>query len=247
VKQGTLWSEQVVDGKYARNLIGENGEDLQKLMGDEQGLRNIWDISVLQCKFQRQDWNMWIKSLKEYYMLWLANFDGKQLRTQTNPGSNSFLAVESVAAPIENEVNLYFNPPTSANIAQLDIQNKTFRDAIVGIVYVVNDCITNLAELDGVVSTDSGKTYNSALDRCQAYICPDGGCDAKLAIEKRDIAIAKSVATDLAHAFNTAYRSPGSYIKTFAYIGGNQLFFPHSKLKMLESGTIPISMVLEER
>ena len=113
-----------------------------------------YNDGVSQCKFKRDDWNVWIKTLKRFYVEYEKRFPN-------NIPQGLYL---------ENEVNLYVNPNKSE---EAFLQQKLFENAIIGFYYNATDCDQQLAWLNAQNTnraTDVKKNYSDlGSDRCDNY------------------------------------------------------------------------------
>lgn len=151
----------VEEGSRIANYIGKDGEGYIPLLnadcpgvgvdmdgtgsapcpklGSKKGVGggNITD-GISHCKFKRDDWNYWIKTLKRFYKEYEKRFPSNKPETFY----------------IENEVNLYVNPNNSK---EAFIQQKLFENAIIGFYYISNNCDQQLQWLTPE-KTVEGKT-----------------------------------------------------------------------------------------
>ena len=60
----------------AGNVVGEDGLGVLAAYVDKEtgDLRHTWNATILSCKFERDDFALWIDSLKGYYTAWLTAY-----------------------------------------------------------------------------------------------------------------------------------------------------------------------------
>lgn len=149
--------------------IGKDGEGFPKIVTDSWFLGGI---AIKQCRFERDDWNLWVKVLRDWYkqILTILNSDNSMSKKYdyllANPHNPSYF---------ENEVNLYINPNTNSD--EYKKQLSIWQDAIVGFYYTGTYCESQLAPLEGIVSSTGRKAdgtltdreYRGAIDRCDDF------------------------------------------------------------------------------
>jgi hypothetical protein len=148
------------------NYIGPNGEGYFKLLDAQcpdagsslcpdkngRGGSSLND-GISHCKFKRDDWDVWIKTLKRFYVEYEKRFPN-------NSPTGYYL---------ENEVNLYVNPNNKSEEAV--IQQKLFENAIIGFYYNATDCDQQLEWLNAQNTNRATDGYVSKLgsERCDDY------------------------------------------------------------------------------
>jgi len=192
--------------RYA-SYIGKDGVGFQTLVSPDMQIGNM---AITQCRFKRDDWNLWIDVLKRNYR------DIKGLMRADNSMLSSYnyqLANPASPAYFENEVNLYIDPDTTS--AEYKKQNKIWQDSIIGFYYTSSLCEEQLAPLDGVVSKSSGNVSNSSggnvskssggnvvsgvLDRCNGFYNMETDARRKWEIDR--IAKARKLVYQVAKMF----------------------------------------------
>jgi hypothetical protein len=141
--------------------IGKNGFGMNTTVTHDM---MIGDIAIKQCRFERDDWNAWIKVLKQHYenILGILRKDNSMVDT-----FNYQLAHPQSPSYFENEVNLYIDPDTSSD--EYKKQNKIWQDSIIGFYYTATDCEEQLAPLKGVPSNFYGNEVSGVVDRCNGF------------------------------------------------------------------------------
>ncbi len=185
----------VVEDNRIAVYIGENGEGFQEIIGDIKDPRTLM---LNQARFEKKDWNLWIKVLKDYYQI-LLNLMNSDNSMKSNFSKYSYiLANPADPSFIENEVNVYIDPDTTTTEYQK--QNKIFQDAILGFYYIGTDCDEQLKDLQGVNTTYYNYKYNSNTDRCNGFYNMAKGTRQKY--ENDNIQKAKKLAHQVAKMFN---------------------------------------------
>jgi len=251
------WAPYSKSEGYARVHVGDGAERFVNLFEGEEGLRDIADIGRGQCKFRRDDWFVWISTIKLFYKTWNKYYDPVQKTLRSESDAKNFLmsCPENMYSFMENEVNLYFNPssedPQFKDIAEK--QSNILRNAIVGFFFVGKKCEEQLASLEGSKIKTSSREYTGAKDRCDGWYCgknPSRDClDRFRKNEEKYLAKGREMARELTKKFNAAYRTGGKRTPAglFKYVGGNSTFIDPKYLKSLEKGeTIPLREVFQE-
>jgi len=250
-----LRAANYVDPKSFYRLATDANED------KAAGLNDPVQLSLTECKFQRDDWEAWLGAIKQVYRAWRDNYDaeGRTLQTKwgqlagpTGPAYNYLMGCNSWIY-LENEVNLYFRPFSDATQpppykAQ---QDKDLQDAVLGFFYVEDTCLQLLGDLDGVTCTTmadgAGKyeTRTSAHDRCAAFACgylddktqTKADCiDSYVDNEDKDIACRYNVAKQFVDRFNATYRTNGTPVQLYKYKGASSVYYRRADLDKLFNG-----------
>ena len=178
--------------RYA-TYIGKDGKGFQVTTTPTM---KIGDIAITQCRFERDDWNKWIKVLKQYYrdLAGLVRWDNSMVDDfnyqLANPCSPSYF---------ENEVNLYIDPDTSSD--EYKKQNKIWQDAIIGFYYTASTCDEQLAPLEGIPTKGQwgGCEYSGVEDRCNGFFNMDTASRKKW--ESDRIAMSRKLVHQVADMF----------------------------------------------
>jgi len=125
--------------------VDKKGDGSGQCSYNGRGGKNIND-GISHCKFKREDWDYWIKTLKRVYNEYEKRFP-----------TNKYEGVY-----IENEVNLYVNPN---NGDEAFIQQKLFENAIIGFYYNNTNCDQQLKWLTPQKTTEG----RNGSTRCDDY------------------------------------------------------------------------------
>lgn len=136
------------------NYIGPDGQGFVDLFNQGPNI-DIGAVAISQCRFEKKDWNRWIRVLKEWYKTLIARADNS---LYANPFRPSYF---------ENEVNLYINPNKYSREAYL--QNKLFQDAIIGFYYTDALCEDQMAPLEGIETRVGDAVFSGSVDRCDKF------------------------------------------------------------------------------
>lgn len=164
--------ETVFEDDVIANYIGADGRGFADLYNLNSSEIDMNQIAVDQCRFEKKDWNLWIRVMRDWYKLLVDKLQ--------DPANNYIFANPNRPAYIENEINLYINPAAETKEAQ--DQNKIFQDAIIGFYYTDSSCEEQLQALDGVKSESGGETFTNAVDRCDKFWSYD---DSTMTTQKR--------------------------------------------------------------
>lgn len=224
--------------------------------------RHNWDATLLSCKFRPSDWEAWVKNMREFYKIWLSAYseDGNEVHSASsfygNPASSNFLlAVPGSANYLENEVNIYVEPPQSSNNEAKNHQASVFRKAVLGFFSLRKTCVETMGPLKNATSSWGWGDLplvkvTSDVDRCNQYMCsnPEASeedrnrCMKNLVDGEAEIlSWSAIVAHALADKFNETYRTGSSddQVQAFSFEGGSVSFFQKSTLQeLIEKGTL---------
>jgi len=247
----------------AVNYVGANSKNFYSLatdvdaIGKPSGLSEPSQVSLTQCKFQRDDWKDWISAIKQIYQAWYDNYnsDGKLLTTKWGNNTDAkklmynYLMGCNSWIYLENEVNLYFRPllsPPGTRQDYHDKQDADLRDAVLGFFYVEDTCLEMLKDLEGITCTDfSGKARTTARDRCEAFACGNAdytdnekkACiDANVTNEKNNIGCRYDLAKSFVDQFNATYRKNGPAVQLYKYKGSTSVYYKHADLEGILTG-----------
>ena len=182
----------VVEKDRIATYIGKDGFGMNTAVTQSMDLGTI---AITQCRFERDDWNSWIKVLKDNYknLLGLLRKDNSMVDSFNNQ-----LANPASPSYFENEVNLYINPDTSSD--EYKNQNKIWQDAIIGFYYTASTCEEQLAPLEGIPSDFYGSTFSGSVDRCDGFF-PDEDRQGRRDWEKNNISEARDLVHKVADLF----------------------------------------------
>jgi len=192
----------IEEDKQFSGYVNSDGSNWTNLyMPKDNPFINI-DIMIRQCKFEKKDWDVWIRSLKDYYSKTLSGMNPDNTYKNNiydwqlaNPGRN--------LTYVENEVNMYVNPDKSSS-AYKD-ENDTFIDSIVGFFYVGTTCDQQLSSLDGVTTQarNTSSIYYNAEDRCNGYY--GMGTNQRQSLEMNRMNRSRKAVIDMVKWFNKKY------------------------------------------
>lgn len=180
--------------------IGKDGSGFGELITPTIDIGNV---NIAQCRFEKKDWNVWIKVLKNWYkkILEVIKPDNSLPENlnymSSNPLNPSYL---------ENEVNIYINPDISSK--EFKKQNEIWQDSIIGFYYTYTTCEDQLKELDGIETTYNNTTFNNIIDRCDKYWNLDDDTmttDKRREWEEKNINYAKELVHKVSELFNEKY------------------------------------------
>jgi hypothetical protein len=243
------WAPYSKSQGFAHAHVGKRGEGFSKLFEKNGAAAEVWEINGNQCKFSREDWHVWVDTIKLFYRTFHKHYDPatKTLRTQ---GESSEQSNYQMSCPLyyssffENEVNMYFNPDSDDPHfkAVAEKQSDILRQAIVGFFSVGLTCEEQLRSLEGSPCSFGGASYTGSKDRCVGWYCgktPSLACAAQL--QEREASFlreAAALADELARSFNRRYRADGSLPRAgvFRYLGSNSTFLDPRYLDVLLQG-----------
>lgn len=222
------------------------------------GLNDPYNVSILLCKYNHEDWDQWLEGIKQVYRAWYSNYslNGKSLQTAWNPGTNYLMGCNPWVF-LENEVNLYFRPYHAPEQQYNKQQDQDLQDAIIGFFYVGRTCLDMMQGLEGVECTIPNTTEKrvTAADRCEAYACPvdapysdqstRSDCIKKYVTEEdKDIPRRKALAHTLCNMFNTTYNKN---VNVYTYIGQTSAYMRYEDLKAVLYGNgVPFDNVFKK-
>ena len=181
--QSSVRDEDLVDGHawapygksegYAFAAIGETGAGMQALFQTSEGrLSDAWTVGGNQCKFLRENWAVWIRSIQRFYRTVFEAYDAstKVLSAEFDStiGGNYLMSCPGYGYNFfENEVNLYFNRKSSEPGFQrlAEQQSEVLRRSIVGFYVTGLTCEEQLHSLEGIPCSVGAKTFAGARDR----------------------------------------------------------------------------------
>ena len=198
-------------------------------------------LQILQCRFEKKDWNMWIKVVKDWYKSLLAIMD----KNNSMPDAFSYmLANPNSQSYFENEINLYINPDTRSD--EYKQQNAIFQDAIIGFYYNGLTCEEQLSELNGVKSISAGNpgdVFYNGVDRCDRYWWMNDrnlvGSNRR-AWEIDTIRTSKEMVQKVAKMFNEKH---GRKVPVFKNVGDSNAFPSYKSMKRALNGDVRFSDV----
>lgn len=182
----------VVEDNRIAVYIGKDGNGFQKIIADLPDPRKI---AIKQARFEKKDWNSWIKILKKYYQSWLDLMN--QDNSMKNSIYNYILGNPENPSFLENEVNVYIDP--NVNNQEYLRQNKIFQDSIIGFYYIGTDCEEQMKDLKGVKSVYNS-TYTSNIDRCNGFY--GMSTNSRRSFEKNNTKKARNLVLQVAKMFN---------------------------------------------
>ena len=239
IVDASAWAPYGKSQGYAFAAIGKSGEGMRKLFQSPEGvLSDAWTIGGSQCKFQREDWGAWIRSIKLFYETVYSAYDPatRNLSAEFDSaiGKNYLMSCPGYGYNyFENEVNLYFNPTSSDPKFQrlAEEQSNMLRRSIVGFYVIGRSCEEQLASLEGVTCSVAGATYTGSKDRCLGYYARGAKSEQDYqtfrTLEQQHHQKAVELLKKLTQKFNEVYRSDGYQKKAsaFEFMGSNSSFF----------------------
>jgi hypothetical protein len=196
--------------KRLASYIGPQGELWSKIAIKDDNYDSR-SINGLQCRFEKSDWAVWIKVLRNYYssILKFMKPNGDIIKKYSYEMANPY-----VATYLENEVNMYVDPDNTSELYKK--QNKMFQDAIIGFFYVNSTCEDQLKPLDGIKTTVEdieNSTFTNNVDRCDQFFQNDPSNpnwnpidgDTRRKYEQGVIDKSKDLAIKVANMFNKKY------------------------------------------
>jgi len=235
-----------------RAYVGPQGDAWVSMFGGTK--EKIADVSVTMtthCKWQKSNWPQWINALHDYYNLYIEGlnnnndyYDKSRSYLQANPCGFSYY---------ENEVNAYIPPPGTPEEKTTD---DTFRDSILGFIYIASTCEEQLAPLNGTTSicepSQCGSpaaqcTYKNAADRCNGFLCKSktGTCKNIAELAARKVK-AKAATIEMVKKFNETYRQGAEQIKGYACTPASNVFMDKKMLQDAANGQIKYENVFQE-
>lgn len=264
------WGTYFIDriNQNAGVCISEDGSGILNAYAvkDADGLwrpRHNWDATLLACKYRPSDWETWVNNMRQFYKIWRDAYsdDGTTVNAASpfygNPASSNFLlAVPGSANYLENEVNIYVEPPQSKNEDAKKKQNSLFQKAVLGFFSLSKTCVETMAPLKNVRSSWGWGEYppvvvTSDVDRCNKYMCTNADasqddinlCEKNLVDGEAEIlSWSATVAHYLAEKFNQTYRTGPSddQVQAFSFVGGSVSFFQKNTLdELINQTTLP--------
>lgn len=266
--QSSVRDEDLVDGHawapygksegYAFAAIGETGAGMQALFQTSEGrLSDAWTVGGNQCKFLRENWAVWIRSIQRFYRTVFEAYDAstKVLSAEFDStiGGNYLMSCPGYGYNFfENEVNLYFNRKSSEPEFQrlAEQQSEVLRRSIVGFYVTGLTCEEQLRSLEGIPCSVGAKTFAGARDRCLGYFADgeEGAYDRFRALEREHMRRSKELVKRLVERFNATYRASETKRKVQAYrfVGSNSTFFNLGQLsELVQKRRIPFEQVFQ--
>lgn len=201
----------VVEDNRIATYIGKDGLGFEKITNTV----DIGSINISQCRFEKKDWNVWIKVLKNWYKTLLNvlkpdnSLPDKLNYMLGNPNSPSYF---------ENEVNLYINPDTSSD--EFKKQNEIWQDSIIGFYYTGIKCEDQFKELDGIKTNANGDIFTSNIDRCDGFWKLDdnsiNSTEKRREWETKNMIYSRSLVKKVTNLFNKKYNKNVPLFKSTA-------------------------------
>jgi hypothetical protein len=173
----SAWAPYGKSQGYAFAAVGPQAEGLQSLFLTPDGkLSDAWTIGGSQCKFLREDWAAWVRSVQRFYETVYRAYDAarRELPAEHSAsiGRNYLISCPGYGYNFfENEVNLYFNRKSSEERFRrlAEKQSEVLRRSIVGFYVVGTRCEEQLESLQGVPCSVGDASFSGARDRCLGY------------------------------------------------------------------------------
>jgi hypothetical protein len=243
----SAWAPYGKSQGYAFAAVGPQAEGLQSLFLTPDGkLSDAWTIGGSQCKFLREDWAAWVRSVQRFYETVYRAYDAarRELPAEHSAsiGRNYLMSCPGYGYNFfENEVNLYFNRRSSEERFRrlAEKQSEVLRRSIVGFYVVGTRCEEQLASLQGVPCSVGDASFSGARDRCLGYFSgEDRGEEvyrAFRALEERHLRRGEELVRRLTDAFNRTYCGDGLHrkVQAYRYVGSNSTFFDLRQLARL--------------
>ena len=225
--------------------IGKKGEGYVDLFSN--GITNgLGGMAVLQCRFEKKDWNLWMDVVKEWYKTLLSFMtpDNKMSREYDNLLGNPY-----TYNYFENEVNLYIDP--DINSEEYKKQNKIWQDSIVAFYYTATKCEDQFKPLIGVETHSNVKNpitgkqeikiWNNNIDRCDDYYFMQ--TDQRRAWESIHIEEQRELVYKVADMFNKKYNKN---VPVFACVADSNAFPNYKSLNKALNGTVTFDDIFRE-
>jgi hypothetical protein len=247
LKDPHAWAPYGKSQGYAFAAVGEEGEGFQNLFLTSDGkLSDAWTIGGSQCKFLREDWGAWVRTIQRFYETVYRAYDASK---QELPAENSSTIGRNylMSCPgygynfFENEVNMYFNrkssDPKFKKLAEK--QAEVLRRSIVGFYVVGKSCEEQLKSLQNIPCAVGDASFSGTRDRCLGYFA--GGDRSEEAyrafreLEEQHQQKGVDLVKKLRDAFNRTYRADGlqKSVGAYRYVGSNSTFFDLGQLAHL--------------
>lgn len=227
-------AKTVHEDERIASYIGKDGEGFLSLFNKNF---NMGNFAISQCRFEKKDWNLFVKVLKEWYKTLLAVMKPDN---SMSPELSFLLANPQSQAYFENEVNLYINPDASTDEAKR--QNQIFQDAIVGFYYTGKTCEEQVAPLDSVdTHIEGGQKYTNAADRCDGFWRTDDATmdrGARLHWESSNMDYARKLVHNVAKMFND---KNGRAVPVYKSLADNNSFPNFKSLSNALKGKVNIN------
>lgn len=249
------WAPYGKSQGYAFAAVGPQAEGLQSLFLTPDGkLSDAWTIGGSQCKFLREDWAAWVRSVQRFYETVHRAYDAsaRELPAEHSAsiGRNYLMSCPGYGYNFfENEVNLHFNRKSGEERFRrlAEKQSEVLRRSVVGFYVVGTRCEEQLGSLQGVPCSVGDASFSGSRDRCLGYFTEgDQSEEAYLAfraLEEQHLQRGEALVRRLTEAFNRTYRSDGLQKKVgaYRYVGSNSTFFDLRQLARLVEGQGQIS------